>query len=71
MFVNGGVEVGAEAVGGGPEFFVEVAEELLGGSGVGHKGNYKQCFGDGVAGGARVQAVNCPAYCRGVPDGTS
>ena len=29
MFVNGGVEGGAEAVGGGPEFLVEVLEELL------------------------------------------
>ena len=30
VLVDGGVEAGAEAVGGGPELFVEVAEELLG-----------------------------------------
>jgi hypothetical protein len=35
-FVSGGVEVEAQAVGGGPEFLVEVAEEFLGGeSGIG------------------------------------
>ncbi len=32
MLVNGGVEIGAEPVGGGPELLVEVAEELLGGA---------------------------------------
>ena len=29
VLIDGGVEIGAEPVGGGPEFFVEVAEELL------------------------------------------
>ena len=30
MLVDGGVEIGAEPVGGGPELLVEVAQELLG-----------------------------------------
>ena len=35
MLVNGGVEIGAELVGSGPELFIELAAEGLGG-GVGH-----------------------------------
>ncbi len=30
VLIDGGIEAGAEAVGGGPELFVEVAQELLG-----------------------------------------
>ena len=32
VFVNGGVEIGAELIGSGPEFFIELAEEGLGGT---------------------------------------
>jgi hypothetical protein len=38
VFVNGGIEVGAEAVGGVPEFFVQFVEEglFVGGGVLGH-----------------------------------
>ena len=32
VLVNGGVEIGAELVGGGPQLFIELAEEGLGGT---------------------------------------
>ena len=41
LLVNGGVEIGAELFGSGPELFVELAEEVLG-VGVGH-GRRKKC----------------------------
>jgi hypothetical protein len=42
MLVDGGIQVGAQLVGGGPELFFEVVEELLF-DGV-HRGNVLACL---------------------------
>jgi hypothetical protein len=52
VLVNGGVEVGAELVGSGPELFVELAEEWLGRS-EGHWGGSGEARSENAENGKR------------------